>query len=65
MEGESQRRRRRRREGKGSTGLTLLFPLDSVATYLFWRSAYVSTLYSARNRTLVILDWMKVKIFGR
>jgi NADH:ubiquinone reductase (non-electrogenic) len=32
---------------------------------LFWRSAYVSTLYSVRNRTLVMTDWLKVKLFGR
>ncbi|GLB41066.1 putative nadh dehydrogenase [Lyophyllum shimeji] len=36
-----------------------------VATYLFWRSAYLSTLFSLRNRTLVATDWLKVKIFGR
>ncbi|EPQ51528.1 FAD/NAD P-binding domain-containing protein [Gloeophyllum trabeum ATCC 11539] len=36
-----------------------------VATYLFWRSAYLSTLFSFRNRALVALDWMKVKFFGR
>lgn len=35
------------------------------AAMLFWRSAYVSTLYSVRNRTLVMADWMKVKLFGR
>ncbi|BEJ08958.1 hypothetical protein CcaverHIS641_0510520 [Cutaneotrichosporon cavernicola] len=35
------------------------------AAMLFWRSAYVSTLYSVRNRTLVLADWMKVKLFGR
>ncbi|WWC65152.1 uncharacterized protein I303_107766 [Kwoniella dejecticola CBS 10117] len=35
------------------------------AAMLFWRSAYVSTLYSVRNRTLVLADWLKVKIFGR
>jgi NADH:ubiquinone reductase (non-electrogenic) len=51
------------------------------AAMIFWRSAYVvsfhtcgladdslhdqSTLYSVRNRTLVLADWMKVKIFGR
>lgn len=34
-------------------------------TYLFWRSAYVSMCFSTRNRVLVILDWLKVKIFGR
>ncbi|KZT39187.1 NADH dehydrogenase [Sistotremastrum suecicum HHB10207 ss-3] len=36
-----------------------------VATYLFWRSAYLSTLFSLRNRTLVASDWLKTKIFGR
>ncbi|GAA97164.1 uncharacterized protein L969DRAFT_91987 [Mixia osmundae IAM 14324] len=36
-----------------------------VATMLFWRSAYVSTLFSLRNRALVVLDWAKVKIFRR
>lgn len=35
------------------------------AAMLFWRSAYVSTLYSVRNRTLVMADWLKVKLFGR
>lgn len=34
-------------------------------TYLFWRSAYVSMCFSARNKVLVILDWLKVKVFGR
>ncbi|KAM6494869.1 hypothetical protein JOM56_009492 [Amanita muscaria] len=33
-----------------------------VATYLFWRSAYLSTLFSLRNRTLVATDWLKVKL---
>ncbi|KIK01192.1 hypothetical protein K443DRAFT_678656 [Laccaria amethystina LaAM-08-1] len=36
-----------------------------VATFLFWRSAYLSTLFSLRNRTLVGTDWVKVKLFGR
>ncbi|KAF8448363.1 hypothetical protein BGX38DRAFT_594771 [Terfezia claveryi] len=34
-------------------------------TYLFWRSAYISMCFSTRNRILVIMDWIKVKIFGR
>ncbi|EIN05487.1 NADH dehydrogenase [Punctularia strigosozonata HHB-11173 SS5] len=34
-------------------------------TYLFWRSVYLSTLFSLRNRTLVATDWLKVKLFGR
>ncbi|KAJ8456277.1 hypothetical protein ONZ45_g18785 [Pleurotus djamor] len=36
-----------------------------VATFLFWRSAYLSTLFSLRNRVLVGNDWLKVKLFGR
>ncbi|THH01026.1 hypothetical protein EW026_g1606 [Hermanssonia centrifuga] len=36
-----------------------------VATYLFWRSAYLSKLFSLRNRALVATDWIKVKVFGR
>ncbi|TGZ80525.1 FAD/NAD(P)-binding domain-containing protein [Ascodesmis nigricans] len=34
-------------------------------TYLFWRSAYLSMCFSTRNRILVLLDWIKVKAFGR
>ncbi|KAH8704093.1 alternative NADH-dehydrogenase [Talaromyces proteolyticus] len=34
-------------------------------TYLFWRSAYLSMCFSARNRVLVATDWIKAKIFGR
>ncbi|KAI9835371.1 MAG: NADH:ubiquinone oxidoreductase [Sclerophora amabilis] len=34
-------------------------------TYLFWRSAYLSMCFSTRNRVLVIVDWIKAKIFGR
>ena len=36
-----------------------------LATYWFWRSAYISTLFSLRNRTLVVIDWTRTKIFGR
>ncbi|KAF7795465.1 hypothetical protein EIP86_006626 [Pleurotus ostreatoroseus] len=36
-----------------------------VATYLFWRSAYLSKLFSLRNRALVATDWIKVQLFGR
>ncbi|KAJ2929015.1 hypothetical protein H1R20_g8077, partial [Candolleomyces eurysporus] len=35
-----------------------------VATFLFWHNAYLSTLFSLRNRTLVATDWLKVKLFG-
>ncbi|KAI9766312.1 MAG: NADH:ubiquinone oxidoreductase [Geoglossum simile] len=34
-------------------------------TYLFWRSAYLSMCFSTRNRILVVVDWLKAKIFGR
>lgn len=36
-----------------------------VATYLFWRSAYLSNLFSLRNRILVANDWIITTIFGR
>ncbi|KZT21957.1 NADH dehydrogenase [Neolentinus lepideus HHB14362 ss-1] len=36
-----------------------------VATYLFWRSAYLSSLFSFRNRAFVASDWLKTKLFGR
>ena len=36
-----------------------------VATYLFWRSVYLSTLFSIRNRVLVADDWVKTRLFGR
>ncbi|KAH8996223.1 FAD/NAD-P-binding domain-containing protein [Lactarius akahatsu] len=41
------------------------FASGGVATFLFWRSAYLSTLFSMRNRVLVATDWLKVKLFGR
>ncbi|KAH9173827.1 NDE2, mitochondrial external NADH dehydrogenase [Lactarius sanguifluus] len=41
------------------------FASGGVATFLFWRSAYLSTLFSMRNRVLVASDWLKVKLFGR
>lgn len=36
-----------------------------VLTYAFWRSAYISNLFSGRNRSLVITDWLKKNILGR
>ncbi|KAI0261230.1 FAD/NAD-P-binding domain-containing protein [Gloeopeniophorella convolvens] len=41
------------------------FASGGVATFLFWRSAYLSNLFSMRNRVLVATDWLKVKLFGR
>ncbi|KAJ7472304.1 pyridine nucleotide-disulfide oxidoreductase-domain-containing protein [Mycena galericulata] len=41
------------------------FASGGFLTYYFWRSAYISTLFSLRNRTLVATDWARTKVFGR
>lgn len=41
------------------------FASGGTLTYLFWRSAYLSMCFSTRNRILVIVDWLKAKMFGR
>jgi len=35
------------------------------ATFLFWRSAYLTKLVSLKNKILVIFDWFKAFVFGR
>lgn len=35
------------------------------ATWLFWRSAYVTKLVSFKNKILVLFDWFKAALFGR
>ncbi len=35
------------------------------ATWLFWRSAYLSRIVSFKNKVLVMFDWIKAKLFGR
>ncbi|MCJ1281508.1 NADH:ubiquinone oxidoreductase [Xylographa opegraphella] len=45
--------------------LTGNFASGGTLTYLFWRSAYLSMCFSTRNRILVIVDWVKAKMFGR
>ncbi|KAJ1921330.1 NADH:ubiquinone oxidoreductase [Mycoemilia scoparia] len=35
------------------------------ATYLFWRSAYLSELFSIRSTAFVMYDWAKKTMFGR
>lgn len=35
------------------------------ATWIFWRSAYVTKLVSFKNKILVLFDWLKTSIFGR
>ncbi|KAJ3028144.1 NADH:ubiquinone oxidoreductase [Rhizophlyctis rosea] len=39
--------------------------IGGALTYIFWRSAYLNNLFSLRNRSLVIFDWMKKSVFGR
>ncbi|CAK9437967.1 uncharacterized protein LODBEIA_P23450 [Lodderomyces beijingensis] len=34
-------------------------------TFLLWRSAYIYMCLSVKNQVLVVLDWMKVYLFGR
>lgn len=53
--------------GGSGIGIDIILQLATggVATFLFWRSAYLTTLFSIRNRTLVATDWIKVKLFGR
>ncbi|KAF2087396.1 external NADH-ubiquinone oxidoreductase 1 mitochondrial precursor [Saccharata proteae CBS 121410] len=45
--------------------LTGNFATGGTLTYFFWRSAYLSMCFSTRNRVLVIVDWIKAKLFGR
>lgn len=45
--------------------LGIKFSLGGTGTYFFWRGAYLSYCLSLRNRLLVALDWIKVKVFGR
>jgi NADH:ubiquinone reductase (non-electrogenic) len=35
------------------------------ATWLFWRSTYLSRIVSFKNKVLVLFDWMKALAFGR
>lgn len=36
-----------------------------LATWIFWRSAYLTKLVSLKNKILVLFDWFKTSIFGR
>lgn len=35
------------------------------ATWIFWRSAYLTKLVSWKNKILVVFDWIKTFVFGR
>lgn len=35
------------------------------ATWIFWRSAYLTKLVSLKNKMLVLFDWFKTFVFGR
>ncbi|KAI9142181.1 hypothetical protein BKA69DRAFT_1109382 [Paraphysoderma sedebokerense] len=41
------------------------FSLAGFSSFLFWRSAYLSNLFTMRNKVLVAFDWMKQTLFGR
>ncbi len=36
-----------------------------IATFLFWRSAYLTRLVTLKNKVQVIFDWSKALVFGR
>jgi NADH:ubiquinone reductase (non-electrogenic) len=36
-----------------------------LATWIFWRSAYLTKLVSLKNKILVLFDWCKTLVFGR
>ncbi len=36
-----------------------------LATWIFWRSAYLTKLVSIKNKILVVFDWAKTFVFGR
>jgi NADH:ubiquinone reductase (non-electrogenic) len=38
---------------------------SGLLTHFLWRSAYLSNLFSGRNRVLVGFDWIKKTVFGR
>ncbi|KAJ3076536.1 NADH:ubiquinone oxidoreductase [Podochytrium sp. JEL0797] len=50
---------------KAIADLPMGIQLSGLVTYYFWRSAYLSNLFSMRNRALVGFDWVKCKMFGR
>jgi NADH:ubiquinone reductase (non-electrogenic) len=35
------------------------------ATWLFWRSAYLTKIVSIRNKFSILVDWLKALVFGR
>lgn len=35
------------------------------ATWVFWRSAYLTRIVSLKNKILVLFDWVKARLFGR
>lgn len=38
---------------------------SGTSTYYFWRSAYLSMLFSLRSRSQVLADWCHVSLYGR
>ena len=48
----------------GMRSLTVYFCSEQL-TFVAWRAAYISNLFSWRNRVLVAVDWTRSKVFGR
>lgn len=44
---------------------TRQFKGSGFATWLFWRSVYITKLVSLKNKILVLFDWFKTFVFGR
>lgn len=44
---------------------TSQFKGSGFATWLFWRSVYITKLVSLKNKVLVLFDWFKTFVFGR
>ncbi|GAM27477.1 hypothetical protein SAMD00019534_106530 [Acytostelium subglobosum LB1] len=52
-------------ELKSADGKSSSTTSEGLATFILWRSAYLSKCLSIRNRVLVAFDWVKASVFGR
>lgn len=42
-----------------------MLPLQGIVGHTFWRLAYLNELISARSQFMVLIDWLKTRLFGR
>jgi NADH dehydrogenase FAD-containing subunit len=40
-------------------------PMGGWGTYLFWRSFYLSEMFTLRTKLLLASDWFRTHVFGR